>query len=767
MRLIFHSIWIKIFFENVKKYIYFTRIFSTEKTMRGVIRVCGAAGLGMNSTADIIADIFAELGYLVNTDIEYQSLIKGWVNYFDIFFSDESKYISKYHDVLLALDTPNLKHSLPFLKKWGILITNSKNIAKLEAQGQVFSDYQVLSLDIEDKYDNTYLISILGKLLNFESTLLDKKIEKIFAKKWPEAVAHNQGIRKNIYESYELSVRSPFPQIIQIWPAKALTYWNKVLADGATASELEYYSAYPMTPASTILSEIIKWKKVQYLQAEDEISVVMSALGASFAGKRSMVGTSGGGFALMVEGISFAIQSEIPLVMVLSQRAGPSTWTPTFHEQGDLNLALNPSFWDFEHIVITPSSLEDGYYLAWEALNLAQKYQTIVILLTDKQYADGKATLAEIPQAARVNRGKLEMSPAKDFKRYELSSDGISPYTIPGTLDGDFIATSYEHDEYGATTEETDMKKAMTEKRWKKLENFYEKEGIRGYEVFSSSQDTSLNSLLSGEMKQQKVIITTSYTSYTAKEFIKNNPEFGLIIIKYLKPLDRRIRDELVWKSEVIFVESNYSGQLEKYITQELWLAYVDGLKISNLRKYDLYPFYYEDFESLLYTQKINSNKDNNNYVYIDAQNLYIQIQNLGWKIDYKKFYVYLTEKYQAKKIYYFIGFLSENEKLYEFLKNIWYIIIHREVVAGKWNVDAEMIFQIMKDISVFDSATLITSDWDFSVVIQELLSRNKLQKLMIPDKRKYSYLLRNVCWKHKRNKIVFMNNLEKKLKYK
>jgi len=109
-----------------------------------------------------------------------------------------------------------------------------------------------------------------------------------------------------------------------------------------------------------------------------------------------------------------------------------------------------------------------------------------VILLTDKQYADGKATLAEIPQAASVQRGKLETTPTKDYKRYALTEDGISPYTIPGTPDGDFIATSYEHDEYGATTEEAGMKKAMTEKRWKKLTNFYEKEGIYGYELFHS-----------------------------------------------------------------------------------------------------------------------------------------------------------------------------------------------------------------------------------------------------------------------------------------
>ena len=367
-----------------------------------------------------------------------------------------------------------------------------------------------------------------------------------------------------------------------------------MLAQGAIDNGLEYYSAYPMTPASTVLSEVIKSKKVPYLQAEDEISVAMSALGASFAGKRSMVGTSGGGFALMVESISFAIQAELGLSMILAQRAGPSTGTPTFHEQGDLNLALNPSFGDFDHIVIAPSTLEDAYYLSGYSLNLAQKYQTIVIVLIDKQFSDGKATLEEELKTAGINRGKLEMTPASDFKRYALTDDGISPYSIPGTPNGDFIATSYEHDEFGATTEDTDMKMKMTEKRWKKLENFYEKEGISGYEIFKSpdSQESGL--------APQKMLLTTSYTSYTAKEFIKNNPEFGLIIVKFLKPLDTRLRNELVGKSEVIFVENNYSGQLENYITKELGLAYIDGLKISRLRKYDLYPFYYEDFETLL-----------------------------------------------------------------------------------------------------------------------------------------------------------------------
>ena len=567
--------------------------------MRLVIRVTGAAGLGMNSTADIIADVFAELGYFVNTDIEYQSIIKGGLNYFDIFVSSESKYISKFVDIVIALDSANLENALPFLKQWGIIISNKKHIQKLENAGKNVSGFEILPLEIEDKYDNTYLISVLVKLFSLPKEIIEKKIEKIFAKKGEIVVQANKKIFHHIYDTYEISWKNPFAALSQIGQARPTSYGNKMIALGATASNLEFFSGYPMTPASSVLTEVIKTGKVTYLQTEDEIAAAMSALGASFAGKRSMTATSGGGFALMVESISFGQQAEIPLVINLVQRAGPSTGTPTFHEQGDLNIALHPSFGDFEHIVLAPSTLENGYYFAGLALNLAQKYQTLVLFLTDKQFADGKATIDGALTPAPVQRGKLIEKPASDFARYAFTEDGISPYTVPWTPDGDFIATSYEHDEFWATTEDPAMKVKMTEKRWKKLENFYEKEGIKGYEVFYWETG------LSGERSQAKVLpkkmlITTSYTSYTAKEFVKHNPEFGLIIIHFLKPLDARLLEELKNMEEVIFVESNYSGQLENYIVKEFGLKYIPGLKISHLRKYDLYPFYYEDFETLL-----------------------------------------------------------------------------------------------------------------------------------------------------------------------
>ncbi len=129
----------------------------------------------------------------------------------------------------------------------------------------------------------------------------------------------------------------------------------------------------------------------------------------------------------MTEALSFAAQAEFPIVAVLSQRAGPSTGTPTYHEQGDMLYAVRPTFGDIENIVMIPSSMEEGYFMAGQALNFAQKYQTTVILLTDKQFSEGKVTIKNI-KPAPVERGKLLESPGADYKRYELTDDGISPY---------------------------------------------------------------------------------------------------------------------------------------------------------------------------------------------------------------------------------------------------------------------------------------------------------------------------------------------------
>ena len=553
--------------------------------MHFTLRITWAAGLGINSLADIIGNMLSHLGYSVTGDLEYESRIKGGTNWFDLNISDTRPSVRKTVDILLAYDIGGLKKSISAIREGGYIIANAKLREKFTPEIEaVITEKKLnfLSIEISDKYENVYLLGILVKLLGIDAATVHEEIRTVFGKKGEEIIAHNISVVDTIYATYELGTTAPWKLTSQ-GRHREFTYGNKIIALGAVDSELEYYSAYPMTPASSVLGEVIATGKVPYLQAEDEIAVMNSALGAAFTGARAMVGTSGGGFALMTEGLSFAAQAEFPIVALLSQRAGPSTGTPTFHEQGEIRYALVPTFWEFGHVVLCPSNFEEAYLFGGLALNIAQKYQTIVVLLTDKQFSELHSSYDPLPPPTPVDRGKLLSTPPADYKRYELTEDGISPYVKVGTESGDFIATSYEHDEYGATTESPEMKGKMTVKRAKKLDNFFEKEWYRWYEMVNGGA--------------KKIIVTLSGNRIVAEDFIADNSEYGLMIVKFLLPLDARIRDELIGKEEVIFMENNYSGQLEEHLVKSLDLDHIDGLKISNFRKYTLYPFYREDLD--------------------------------------------------------------------------------------------------------------------------------------------------------------------------
>ena len=551
------------------------------------VRVSWAAGMWINSTAEIILHLAANLWYEVITDIEYESRIKWWTNYYDILISNSWKCISKFVNILIAFDNKAVEKNINALIKNWIIIINKKYLEKFSHETKniiLNNNIKILDLEINEKYDNIYLLWIFWKLLDIPLELINKELNIIFAKKWKEIINKNIIIVENIILTYDISIEYNL-NLQKIWESKITTFWNKAIADWATEWWLEFYSAYPMTPASTILSEIINAKKIKYLQAEDEIAVINAALWASFTWARTMVWSSGWGFALMTEALSFAIQAELPITVVLSQRAWPSTGTPTYFEQWDINFALNPTFGDFDHVVLCPSSIDEAYYYSALALNIADKYQTIALILIDKQLSEAFSTVDKELIVPEIDRWIILKNPPEDYKRYELNESWISKRVIVWTKNWDFISTSYEHDEYGTTTESSEMKMKMTEKRFKKLENFFEKENISWYEIINKNAN--------------KIIITFWVTSYTTKEFIKINPEFGLIIIKIFKPFDERLLKEIKDKKEIIFVESNYSGQLENYITKELWLKYIKWLKISHLRKYDLFPFYIEDFEEL------------------------------------------------------------------------------------------------------------------------------------------------------------------------
>lgn len=534
----------------------------------------GPAGSGVNTAGILLAELLAQKGYTVLGDKEYASIIKGDNNCFFLYISDEEQpFIHRQIDYFLAYD--------PYA------VSKNESIYDLK---KVF-----MIKDEKCKYKNTFTLGSALKIFGISLEEGKSFLKQQFSEKEFSSEVMNQNF---------LDLEAGYQYIIQncgeacdivncskaIWTPKQFMYGNELIAKGAIASGLDFYAAYPMTPASSIIDEVVKDAKVSFFQGEDEIAVSMAMLGAKFAGKRAMCGTSGGGFALMSESISFSNQAELGGVYVLAQRDGPSTGTPTFTGQCDVNYALHASFGDTNPIVLYPSTFEEAYSFAGKALNWSDQYQHPVILLSDKQLSESYVSID--PQkllAEPIKRGKKADSTAEDqFKRYEFSPDGISPYSVPWTERTTFIATSYEHDEYGSTNEEPTMKGKMMEKRAQKLKTFVEQEfnsDFYGYEIINPNAET--------------FYITMGINRYALEQHIKGKAEMGLVVIKSLSPFDPRLKAFLEEHEKkikrLIFVEMNQSGILEDLMGKECELYGEWKSKISHKRKVTLYPIFEEE----------------------------------------------------------------------------------------------------------------------------------------------------------------------------
>ena len=534
----------------------------------------GPAGSGVNTAGILLAELLAQKGYTVLGDKEYASIIKGDNNCFFLYISDEEQpFIRRQIDYFLAYD--------PYA------VSKNESIYDLK---KVF-----MIKDEKCKYKNTFTLGAALKIFGISLEEGKAFLEQQFSEKEFSSEVMNQNF---------LDLEAGYQYIIQncgeacdivncskaIWTPKQFMYGNELIAKGAIASGLDFYAAYPMTPASSIIDEVVKNPKVSFFQGEDEIAVSMAMLGAKFAGKRAMCGTSGGGFALMTESISFSNQAELGGVYVLAQRDGPSTGTPTFTGQGDVNYALHASFGDTKPIVLYPSTFEEAYSFAGKALNWSDQYQHPVILLSDKQLSESYLSIDPHKLLAEpIKKGKKADSTAEDqFKRYEFSSDGISPYSVPWTEHTTFIATSYEHDEYGSTNEEPTMKGKMMEKRAQKLKTFVEQEfnsDFYGYEIINPDAET--------------FYITMGINRYALEQHIKGKAEMGLVVIKLLSPFDPRLKTFLEEHAKkikrLIFVEMNQSGILEDLVRKECELYGEWKSKISHQRKVTLYPIFEEE----------------------------------------------------------------------------------------------------------------------------------------------------------------------------
>jgi 2-oxoglutarate ferredoxin oxidoreductase subunit alpha len=444
-----------------------------------VIRVCGAAGQGIQTIGATLARVFARSGFYVFSYQDYESRVRGGHNFYEIRFSDRLVSAPRGGiDLLIALDRETLDVDAPELLEGGIGVYDSK------ALDTTMDDDRYVDVPFNDIAQeqagsrlmaNTVASGAALGMLGMPGDVIGKVVEATLGRQGSDVVEKNrkEGLAGHTYAK-EHCPKCAFT-ILPAGKERLLIAGNEAVGFAAMASGVKFYAAYPMTPSTGIITYLAGKAADHGMiveQAEDEISAINMALGASFMGVRSMTGTSGGGFALMVEGISLAGMTETPVVIVLGQRPGPATGLPTRTEQADLLFALFAAHGEFPRLLFAPGNPEQIFSCVNRAFDLAEKYQVPAIVLTDQLLADAEWSLDGIDLDSFVYNDYRVRGDAyaalPEYKRHALTETGVSPLAVPGDATHVVVTDSDEHSEEGHIIEDAATRKRMVEKRMMK-----------------------------------------------------------------------------------------------------------------------------------------------------------------------------------------------------------------------------------------------------------------------------------------------------------
>ncbi|MDB1940178.1 2-oxoacid:acceptor oxidoreductase subunit alpha [Clostridium tertium] len=537
------------------------------------ILIGGSAGQGLDTLSDFLERSIKKFGFYVFSNKDYMSRVRGGHNFIQIRFGENKIYSHKNElDLILALDENTISYHKDRLKDDGIIISDKsiKNEYKKIIKLPLIETAKGLSLS------KAFTSVAAGVILKYFSIDLEN-IDKYFSSKLSEDI-RNKNIQA-VKLGYDL-IESKHKMQGNDLSDHILINGNNAIALGAIAGGLDFYSAYPMTPATSIMTYLAK-KQVEtgmvVDQAEDEIAAINFAIGASYAGARAMTGSSGGGVSLMVEAFGLAGITETPIVIVDSQRPGPATGLPTRTEQSDLSFLLTASQGEFPRILISVRNAEDAFYKTVKALNLADKYQTVVILLTDQYLADSNITIPKynlnnIEIERYISNGE-ELKEDEEYKRYKVTQSGISPRMIPGNSKNQVVLVdSDEHTEESHITEGAEVRNAQMEKRMKKLELI--KKDIEEPE-FIGKEDLEILLLGFGS--------TYGALKDAVEELNNQGEKVGALSFGDIYPLpEEGLRKYAKQAKIIINVEQNFTGQLGKLITQETGI-----LMTYSILKYD------------------------------------------------------------------------------------------------------------------------------------------------------------------------------------
>ena len=566
-------------------------------------KIAGKAGEGVMIAAKMLAKICKRHGLQAFDYLEYPSLIKGGHQTGQVFASTHQASCQKKDlDILITLDKKGFAEHQDEITQKTLIIYNS-DAGTLDKKEYSHLTKKILEIPFRSiskketgSFSSTNIVALgtSAYFLGLDYDISKNVIQDEFA-----------NISKKIVENDLLSFKAgfttaeklgkPIKQTPILKDEQILLNGNEAVGLGAIAAGIQFYSAYPMTPATGVLHYLASQQENYPLivkHAEDEIGAINHALGASFAGVRAMTGSSGGGFALMVESVSLASMAEIPLVIFEAQRKGPATGLPTWTEQADLNFILNAGHGDTQRAVLTPGTVAEHFELTKKAFYLAEKYQIPVFILSDKFILESYQTMPQ-PKLEHSNKRQSMIKSAPEnnsFRRYKITDDGISPRSIPGQAHGLQLTNSYEHDEFGFATEEIKPTILQVEKRTRKMNGLI-KEIPQPYLI--GAEKAAITFVCWGST----INVVSQLISNQSSE---NNQTINAIHLPAMWPFPKKEFLKLTNKAKhLVMIEGNQSGQGERLISQETKIAFAD-----RIRRYDGRPFYVEDLKDWLKKNK-------------------------------------------------------------------------------------------------------------------------------------------------------------------
>ncbi|EFV79325.1 2-oxoacid:acceptor oxidoreductase subunit alpha [Cytobacillus oceanisediminis] len=558
-------------------------------------KVGGQQGEGIESTGEIFSIALNRLGYYLYGYRHFSSRIKGGHTNNKIRVStSQIRSISDDLDILVAFDQETIDLNYKELHDKGIMIADAKFDPKQpeDTNAALFAvPFTEIATELGTSLmKNMVAVGATCAVLNLDIKVFEEVVQEIFGRKGQQVVDKNMEAIQAGFDFMKEKL-SDDVELMELEKADGLKrlfmIGNDAIALGALAGGCRFMAAYPITPASEIMEYLIKKLPAlggSVIQTEDEIAAVTMAIGANYAGVRSLTASAGPGLSLKMEAIGLSGITETPLVIVDTQRGGPSTGLPTKQEQSDLMAMIYGTHGEIPKIVLAPSTVQEAFYDTAEAFNLAEEYQCPVIVLSDLQLSLGKQTVEPLDfSKVEIRRGKLvtgdlpEIENKGYFKRFEVTEDGVSPRVIPGMKNGIHHVTGVEHDETGKPSESAANRNAQMDKRFRKIENIKFNTPVHKH---APHEEADL------------LIVGFNSTRGAIEESMSRLEQDGIKVnhaqVRLIHPFPT---DELLplvkSAKKIAVVENNATGQLANIMKMNVGHAE----KVHKLLKYDGNPF--------------------------------------------------------------------------------------------------------------------------------------------------------------------------------